>query len=85
MQLTRTDILEKLKDILLSIDEANKEKVMSADESLNLKEDFGFTSINTLFLVIAIEETFSLRFDDVSMDDFKTIGDVITYIEGKIQ
>ena len=38
-----------------------------------------------LFMVIAIEEDFNIRFDDVSMDSFATLGDVVSYIEGKLQ
>ena len=35
-------------------------------------------------VVIAIEEFFSIQFDDVGFGDFQTVGDVITYIEGKV-
>lgn len=84
MQLTRNEILEKLKEILLSIDESNKEKILAADENLSLVNDFGFSSVNTLFLIIAIEESFGIRFENVTMESFSTIGDVITYIEEKL-
>lgn len=84
MQLTRTEILEQLKEILLSIDDSDREKILNADEGLSLTADFGFSSVNTLFLIIAIEETFQIRFEDVTMDSFSTIGDVITYIEEKL-
>ena len=84
MQLTRTQILEQLKEILLSVDESERDKILSATEDSNLKTDFGFTSVNTLFLIIAIEETFSIRFDNVTMEDFSVIGDVVTYIQGAL-
>lgn len=83
--MTRKEILEQLKEILLSVDESNREKILSADESLNLRNDFGFSSVNTLFLIIAIEETFQIRFENVTMDSFETIGDVVSYIGNKIK
>ena len=36
-------------------------------------------------MVIAIEEVFSIRFDNVGMSDFETLGDVVDYIEKKIR
>jgi len=84
MKLTENEIIEKLKDILLAIDDSDKEKIENADKTLNLKNDFGFSSVNILFLVIAIEEEFEIRFDDVTMNDFEVLGDVVKYIEGKL-
>ena len=81
----RTEIFEKLKDILISADSKNMELAKNCTESSNLYTDFGLTSVNMLFMVIAIEEDFNIRFDDISMDKFATLGDVISYIEGKLQ
>lgn len=52
-------------------------------EDSNLLTDVGLTSVGILYVVIAIEEFFNIRFDDVGFADFKTIGDVIDYIEKK--
>lgn len=51
------------------------------DESSRLVEDLGLNSVGVLYIVIAIEEFFSIEFEDVGFDDFKVIGDVIDYIE----
>ena len=37
-----------------------------------------------LYVVIAIEEFFNIRFDDVGFADFDTVGDVINYVEAKV-
>ena len=34
-----------------------------------------------LYTVIGIEEMFGIRFENVGMSDFKTLGDVVDYIE----
>ena len=50
----------------------------------NLTTDLGMTSMGLLYLVIAVEESFDIRFDDVGLADFATVSDVVDYIEGKI-
>jgi acyl carrier protein len=46
--------------------------------------DLGLNSVGILYLVIGIEEFFSISFTGVSFGDFNTVGDVINYIEKKI-
>ena len=53
-------------------------------EGSDLIADLGLSSVGVLYIVIAIEEFFDIRFDDVGFGDFKTVGDVITYIEAKV-
>ena len=83
MQLSRNDILQKLKEILLSADSRNEALLEKFDESADLYTDLGLTSIGMLYMVIAIEETFGIRFDDVGMSDFTILKDVVDYVEGK--
>ena len=77
--------MRELKDILLSADDKNRLLVETCTEGSRLKADFGFTSVTMLYLVIAMEETFSIRFENVSMADFQTVGDVIDYVEARLQ
>ena len=81
MQLSREEIKEKLKSILISADSKNAAALGNFIEDANLSTDMGITSIGMLYMVIAIEETFGIRFDNVGMNDFKTLGDVVDYIE----
>lgn len=82
MELTRNEIIQKLNEI---IDMALGEIAVAADESSYLTTDLGLNSVGMLYVVIAIEEFFSIRFDDVSFGDFQTVGDVIDYIEKKLK
>ena len=84
MQLSRNEIIEQLKDILLSADERNAPIIETATEASGLMSDFGFSSVSMLYMVIAIEEVFGIRFDNVGVTDFETLGDVVNYIEGKL-
>lgn len=81
--LSRTEILDKLKDILRFADDKNRDRIEQCDESTKLVTDLGFNSVSVLYMVIAIEESFGIVFDNVSMNNFDTIGDVVTYIAEK--
>ena len=56
---------------------------MTEDSDLNT--DLGLSSVGILYIVIAIEEMFNIRMDDVSFGDFKTVRDVADYIEKKLK
>lgn len=83
--MTRQEIFDKLKDILLLTDDRNSDEISECTESANLMTDLGFSSVTMLYMVIAIEEEFGIRFDDsVGAADFETLGDVISYIKKKL-
>lgn len=83
--LSRAEIFEKLKEILLFADNKNQSVIEKCDESTKLVTDLGFNSVSVLYMVIAIEESFGIVFDNVSMNDFETIGDVVSYIEARLK
>ena len=85
MQLSRREILEKLQEIMVSINDAEKEKIESTTEDSRLVEDVGLNSVGMLYLVIVLEESFQIKFEDVGTATFCTIGNVIDYIEAKMQ
>lgn len=81
MQLNRNDITEKLKEILVASDPKKSEMVNRVKDDSSLAVDLGLTSVGMLYMVIVIEESFNVSFDDVGLDDFKTFGDIVDYIE----
>ena len=85
MAVNRSDIIEKLKEILVSADESNRSKLAGITEQSDLFTDLGLNSVNMLYMVIATEEVFNIRFDDVGMNEFRTVGDVASYIEGTLK
>lgn len=84
MLMTRQEILENLKEILMDADERGSELVDKVSEQSRLTEDLGLSSVNMLYIIIATEEVFDIRFDDVGVNEFQTVGDVMDYIEGKL-
>ena len=83
--MSRTEIIEKLKEILLAADDRNRDKVLACTEDSRLVADLGFSSVSMLYMVIAIEEEMNIRFDNVGASDFETLGDVVNYIEAKLK
>ena len=81
----RTEIIEKLQDVLkMAMGSSADELLANSTEDANLVSDLGLNSVGILYVVIAIEEFFSIQFDDVGFNDFKTVKDVIDYIEKKV-
>ena len=83
--MNRNDILEKLKEILLSADEGSRDIIHLVNENTNLHTDLGLSSVNMLYIIIATEEVFGILFDDIGINEIQTVGDVMNYIEGKLQ
>ena len=79
--MTRAEIREKLREVLAMTDINPQYLAGEIEESKELVKDFGFSSVGMLYTVIGIEEMFDIRFEGVSMADFKTVGDVVDYIE----
>lgn len=82
--MSRNEIIEKLKDVIKMATGCSDEVLATYTETANLTTDLGLNSVGILYIVIAIEEFFSIQFDNVGFGDFQTIGDVIDYIEKKV-
>lgn len=85
MLMSRNEIIDKLRDILLFADEGNRDTIMAAGEDTELITGLGLTSVKMLYLAIAIEETFNIRFENVGFNDFRTIKDLTDYIERNLK
>lgn len=76
--------MERLRDILLIADDNRADFIERCTEDADLSAELGLSSVGMLYLVIAIEETFDIRFENVGIGDFATVRDVIDYIEAKL-
>ena len=83
--LSREEIFDGLKRILLIIDPNKKEILPKVNEDTRLQEDLGLTSVSLLYLVVAIEEEFDIEFDNLGIEDFRTVGQAIDYIASKLK
>ena len=83
--MTDKEILEKLKDIFRTALPDKADVMDSVDENSDLRTQVGLNSIGMICMVIMIEETFSVQFDDVGFNDFVTVKDVVDYIRSRSQ
>ena len=79
--MTREEIKEKLKEIMLMAVPEATETIKKCTEESNLNTDLGLNSVGILYVVIAIEDFFSINFVNVNFGDFQTVGDVLDYIQ----
>ena len=82
--MSREEIIDRLKDILLDTDDRKAELIENCSEDAVLTTDLGLSSVGMLYLVIAIEENFGIIFENVTMGDFVTLRDVVDYLKDRI-
>ncbi len=72
------DILEKVKKLIseqLDVEEAN------IQETSSIADDLGADSLDVVDLVMAIEDEFSIEIPEDQVENIKTVGDIVKYIE----
>ena len=83
--MTDNEILQKLKEIFRTALPDKADIMESVDLDSDLRTQVGLNSIGMICMVIMIEETFSVQFDDVGFNDFVTVKDVVEYIRSRSQ
>lgn len=73
---------ERLKNVCNSVFEGEIDTSNVAMES-DLREDIGINSIGVLYMAMALEEEFNIKFTNEDFTDIKTVSDVIAIIEKK--
>ena len=71
-------MLERLINI---IREYTGDKNIKVDENTVLISDLGLSSLDLVNLVCAVEDEFDVEISDRAIKNFRTIGDVIAFIE----
>lgn len=54
------------------------------NEDTNIIDDLGADSLDIVELMMTVEEEFDITIEDSDAHMFKTVGDVVNYIESKI-
>lgn len=71
-------VFEKLKDII--VDQLGVEKD-NVTVDANIQEDLGADSLDIVDLITTIEDEFDLSIPDEAVENIKTVGDIVNYIE----
>ena len=73
---------ERVKEIIAKELEVPQEQLTA---SASFIEDLGADSLDTVELVMALEEEFGIDIPDEDADKIKTVGDVMDYLKKKAQ
>ena len=71
-------VLEKVKAILAEQFDVEEDKI-TADT--DLQEDLGADSLDVVDLLISIEDEFEVEVPDEEIENIKTVGSLVSYIE----
>lgn len=82
--MTRNEIIEKLKEIFQLVIN-NGVSLDDISESADVTNDLGVNSIGLIYMAVAIEKTFNIDMSNVSINTFKTVKDVVDYIENGLK
>ena len=69
---------EKMRDIIVETLGCEAEQVTL---EASLADDLGADSLAAVELVMALEEAAGIKIDDADVAGFKTVGDIMTYLE----
>ena len=72
------DVFEKVKKILCDQVDLEEEQVTEEAEVI---EDLGADSLDIVDLVMTLEEEFDTEIPDEDIENLKTVGDIVKYIE----
>ena len=71
-------VLEKVKAILAEQFDVDEDKI-TADT--DLQEDLGADSLDVVDLIMSIEDEFDVEVPDEEIENIKTVGALVSYIE----
>lgn len=75
------DIYEQVKKILCDQLDLEEEQV---NEDSEVIDDLGADSLDIVDLVMTLEEEFDTEIPDEDIENLKTVGDIVKYIEDRV-
>ena len=71
-------VLEKVKSILAEQFDVEEDTIA---EETSLQDDLGADSLDVVDLLMSIEDEFSIEVPDEDVENIKTVGSLVAYIE----
>ncbi len=75
-------VFDKIKDIIVEQLDVEEDAVTM---EASITEDLGADSLDVVYLVMSIEESFDVEIPDEEVENIKTVGDIVKYIENKVE
>jgi len=74
-------VFEKVRAILAEQLDIDEDRIT---EDTDIIEDLGADSLDVVELMMTLEQEFDLMISDEKVSEFRTVGDVVDYIESQI-
>ena len=75
-------VFDKIKDIIVEQLYVEEDAVTM---EASITDDLGADSLDVVDLVMSIEESFDVEIPDEEVENIKTVGDIVKYIENKVE
>ena len=75
-------VFDQVKESLADILSCDADKI---ELDTDLVRDLGVDSIDTVELIMAVEDTYDIKISDKDAEDLKTVGDVVAFIEDHLE
>lgn len=75
-------VFDKIKDIIVEQLDVEEDAVTM---EASITDDLGADSLDVVDLVMSIEESFNVEIPDEEVENIKTVGDIVKYIENKVE
>lgn len=75
-------VFDKIKDIIVEQLDVEEDAVTM---EASITEDLVADSLDVVDLVMSIEESFDVEIPDEEVENIKTVGDIVKYIENKVE
>jgi acyl carrier protein len=77
-KMAKEEIFDKLKELV--VDQLGVEEDEVTMEA-TMQDDLGADSLDLVDLVMSVEEEFGVKVADEDLENIKTVGDIVNYIE----
>ena len=71
-------VFDKVKEIIVDQLDVDEDKVVAG---ANIQDDLGADSLDIVDLVMTLEDEFDMEIPDEEIENIKTVGDIVRYIE----
>lgn len=75
-------VFDKIREIIVEQLDVDEDKVTP---EASITEDLGADSLDVVDLVMSIEESFDIEIPDEEVENIKTVGDIVKFIEAKTE
>ncbi|MDE6019954.1 MAG: acyl carrier protein [Ruminococcus sp.] len=69
---------DKIKELIVDQLDVEEDKVTM---EANIQDDLGADSLDIVDLVMSVEDAFEVKIEDDDVENIKTVGDIVNYID----